>query len=193
MKTWFSLKIKLERLITWGNINKSHHMGNAWVFPSISHSTGKCNKAHCMRRNGKLLLIPFPIVWVLFPCLIPITWYTSSHPSKHINVESTLKQRWSSTFINVVSTLIFGWKWKLSRRTFIDVVSTLTKQRWNNVDRVTLIQCWWPNVVSTLILGWKGKLSQRMFIGVEKTALKQLCQYLLYWGSLESGSIIKQN
>ena len=114
-------------------------------------------------------------------------------PSKHINVESTLKQSWSSTFINVVSTLIFGWKWKLSRHMFIDVVSTLTKQRWNNVDRVTLIQCWWPNVVSTLILGWKGKLSQRMFIGVEKTALKQLCQYLLYWGSLESGSIIKQN
>ena len=159
-------------------------------------------------------------------------------PSKHINVESTLKQRWSSTFINVVSILIFGWKWKLSRRTFIDfvstltkqrwntvdritsiqrrwtnvvsplkfgwkwklsrrmftdVVSTLTKQRWNSVDRATLVQCWWPNVVSALILGWKGKLSQRMFIGVEKTALKQLCQYFLYWGSLESGSIIKQN
>ena len=114
-------------------------------------------------------------------------------PSKHINVESTLKQRWSSTFINVVSTLIFGWKWKLSRRTFIDVVSTLTKQRWNNVNRVTLVQCWWHNVVSTLILAWKGKLSQRMFIGVEKTALKQLCQYLLYWGSLESGLIITQN
>ena len=159
-------------------------------------------------------------------------------PSKHINVESTLKQRWSSTFINVVSTLIFGWKWMLSSRSFIDVVSTLAKQRgnnvdritsiqlrwtnvvsplkfgwkwnlsrciftdvvsrltkqsWNNVDRVTLVQCWWPNVVSALILGWKGKLSQCMFIGVEKAALKQLCQYLLYWGSLECGSIIKQN
>ena len=100
-----------------------------------------------------------------------------------------IQQHWT----NVVSTLKFGWKWKLSRRMFIDVVSTLTKQRWNNVDRVTLIQCWWPNVVSTLVLGWKGKLSQRMFIGVEKAALKQLCQYLLYWGSLECGSIIKQN
>ena len=110
-------------------------------------------------------------------------------PSKHINVESML-------IINVhrrCFTLIFGWKWKLSQCMFIDVVSILTKQRWSNVDRVTLIQCWWPNVVSTLVLGWKGKLSQRMFIGVEKTALKQLCQYFLYWGSLESGSIIKQN
>ena len=117
-------------------------------------------------------------------------------------VSTLKKQRWNNSdritsiqrrWTNVVSTLKFGWKWKLSQRMFIDVVSTLTKQRWNNVDRVTLIQCWWPNVVSTLILGWKGKLSQRMFIGVEKTALKQLCQYFLYWGSLESGSIIKQN
>ena len=69
----------------------------------------------------------------------------------------------------------------------------LTKQRWNNFDRVTLIQCLWLNVVSTSILGWKRKLSERMFMGVEKTALKQLCQNLLYWGSLESGSVIKQN
>ena len=158
-------------------------------------------------------------------------------PSKRINVESTLKQRWSSTFINVVSTLIFGWKGKLSGRSFIDVVSRLAKQRWNNVDRITSMQrLWtkvvstlkfgwewklnrrmfiyvvstltkqrwnnderitstqyWFNVVSTLIFGWKGKLSQRMFIGVEKTALKQFCQYLLYWCSLESGSIAKQN
>ena len=57
---------------------------------------------------------------------------------------STLNQRWLSTFIDVVSTLIFGWKWKLSRRTFIDVVSTLAKQRWNNVDRITSIQRRWP-------------------------------------------------
>ena len=92
--------------------------------------------------------------------------------SKHINVESTLKKCWSSTFINVASTLIFGWKWKLSRRTFIDVVLTSTKQRWNNVDRITSIQRRWLNVVSALILGWKGKLSQRMFIGVEEKALK---------------------
>ena len=149
-------------------------------------------------------------------------------PSKHINVESTLKQRCSSTFIKVVSTLIFGWNWKLGRRTFIDVVSTLakqlwidvdritliqrqwtnvvstskfgwkwklsrTKRRWNNVERITSIQCLWPNVVSMLIFGWKGKLSQHIFIGVEKTALQQLSQYLLYWCTLESGSITKQS
>ena len=76
---------------------------------------------------------------------------------------------------------------------FIDVISTLTKQRWNSVDRVMSIQFWRPNVVSTLVLGWEGKLSQHMFIDVEKTALKQLGQYFLYWGPLESGLMIKQN
>ena len=34
-------------------------------------------------------------------------------PSKHINVELTLKQCWSSTYIDAVSALTFGWKWKL--------------------------------------------------------------------------------
>ena len=120
-----------------------------------------------------------------------------------IDVVSTLtKQRWNNVdritsiqrrWTNVVSTLKFGWKWKLSRRMFIDVVSTLTKQRRNSVDRIMLIQCWWPNVVSTLILGWKRKFNQRSFIGVEKTGWKQLCQYFLYWDSLEGGSLIKQN
>ena len=83
----------------------------------------------------------------------PPPWLIILLNSKHINVESTLKKFWSSTFINVASTLIFGWKWKLSRRTFIDVVLTLTKQCWNNVDRITSIQRRWLNVVSALILG----------------------------------------
>ena len=96
----------------------------------------------------------------------------SLQPSKHINVESTWKQRWLSTFINVVSTLIFGWKWTLSRRTFIDVVSTLAKQRWNILDRITSIQRRWTNVVSTLKFGWKWKLSRPMFIGIASTLSK---------------------
>ena len=134
------------------------------------------------------------------------------HPSKHINVEttlicqrsstlfqcwclveneswtdvhlSTLFQRWQNNvdriasiqrrWTKVVPSLKFGWKWKLSRRMFVDVVSALTKQRWNNVDRVTLTQCWWPNFVSTLALGWKEKWTQGMLIDVEKTTLKQL-------------------
>ena len=69
--------------------------------------------------------------------------------------------------------LIFGRKWKLSRRTFIDVVSTLAKQRWNNVDRITSIQRRWTNVVSTLRFDWKWKLSWRIFIDVVSTLTKQ--------------------
>ena len=86
---------------------------------------------------------------------------------------STLNQWWSSTFINVVLTLIFRWKWKFSRCTFIDVVSTLAKQRWNRVDRITSIQRQWTNVVSTLKFGWNWKLSRRMFIDVVSTLTKQ--------------------
>ena len=91
-----------------------------------------------------------------------IQWPAMVHPSKHIHVESTLKHRWSSTFTNVASTLIFGWKWKLSRRMFIDFVSTLTKQHWNNIERIMSIQFRWPSVVLTLIFGWKCKFSSAL-------------------------------
>ena len=83
------------------------------------------------------------------------------------------------------STLIFGWKWKLNRRTFIDVVSTVTKQRWNNVDRITSIQRRWINVVSTLKYGWKWKLSRRMFIDVVSTLTKQC------WNNIDRVTLIQ--
>ena len=67
------------------------------------------------------------------------------------------------------STLIFGWKWKLSRRTFIDVVSTLAKLNYVelcqfNVDEPSLFQRWnlfenesWADVcLSTLFQRWKN-------------------------------------
>ena len=55
---------------------------------------------------------------------------TTSIELHRFNVDKiTLFQRWN-----------FRLKWKLSRRMFIDVVSTLIKQRWNNIERITLIQ-----------------------------------------------------
>ena len=54
---------------------------------------------------------------------------------------STLFQRWNNVdritsiqrrWTNVVSTLKFGWKWKLSRRMFIGIASTLSKHHLNN-------------------------------------------------------------
>ena len=56
-----------------------HHVGNAWVFSSISHSTGKCNNTHCMGKTQKIGNHAFPIAWVLFYHPIPILWYTSSY------------------------------------------------------------------------------------------------------------------
>ena len=150
-------------------------------------------------------------------------------PSKHINVEttsfveneswtdthlSTLFQRWQNNvettsielrWFNFDEQMLFQ-RWNLVEIEswadvcmFIDVVSTLTKQRRNNIERITSIQCRWPNVVSTLIFGWKWKLNERMFIGVASTLRKQHwnnfvnCCTDLYWCSLESGSKTKQN
>ena len=54
-------------------------MGNAWVFPSISHSTGKCNKTHRMERTWEIGNLIFPIVWVFFSYSIIILQHTSLH------------------------------------------------------------------------------------------------------------------
>ena len=92
----------------------------------ILYKTEVCFKRKKYRRE----------IWVLWSehsrkCKIYFVFCVTEHlrhmacsviPSKHINVGL-------STFIDVVSTLMFGWKWKLSRRTFFDVVSTLRKHR----------------------------------------------------------------
>ena len=41
-------------------------MGNAWVSQSVSHSTGKCNKTHCMGRTWEIGAHTFPMLWALF-------------------------------------------------------------------------------------------------------------------------------
>ena len=43
-----------------------HHMGNAWVSPSISESMGKCNKTHRMGRTWEIGAHTFPILWAHF-------------------------------------------------------------------------------------------------------------------------------
>ena len=99
--------------------------------------------------------------------------FWSLQSSIHINVESTWKQSWLPTFINVVSTLIFDWKWKLSRRIFIDVVSTLTKQRWQNyVDSTSMNQCCF-NFEIWLKMKVEPTYVYRRCFNVDKTTLKQ--------------------
>ena len=46
-------------------------IGNAWVFPLISHSSGKWNKTHCMGRIWEIVAHTFPVVWVLFSITFP--------------------------------------------------------------------------------------------------------------------------
>ena len=40
-------------------INESHYMGNTWVLPSTSRSTGNAAKRIVWGESGKLVLIPF--------------------------------------------------------------------------------------------------------------------------------------
>ena len=69
-------------------------------------------------------------------------WYLVENESWADVHLSTLFQRWQNNvdritsiqrrWTNVVSTLKFGWKWKLSRRMFIGIASTLSKHHLNN-------------------------------------------------------------
>ena len=94
-------------------------------------------------------------------------------PRKHINVKLTLKQRWLSTFISVLSTMIFGWKWTLIQRTFIGVFSTLAKRRWKNyVDSMLMNQCC-SNVEIWLKIKVEPTYVYRRCFNVDKTMLKQ--------------------
>ena len=52
-------------------------MGNARVFPSISHSTKNSNKSHRMNRTWEIGTHIFTIVRVRFSCYILILWYFS--------------------------------------------------------------------------------------------------------------------
>ena len=74
-----------------------------------------------------------------------------------------IEGRW----INVVLTLIFGWKWKLSWRMFMDIVPTLIRQRWNYADRITPIQCRWPMLFQRWYLvenkSWINTCSSTLF------------------------------
>ena len=88
---------------------------------------------------------------------------------------SSLNQRWNVDR-QCSSTLIFGWKWKLSWRIFIDVVSTLIELLRFNVDEPTLFQRWnlvenesWADVcLSTLFQHWQNNV---------ETALIELCWF----------------
>ena len=62
--------------------------GRCRAFPSISHSTRKCNKTHHVEKTWEIGNQTFPIVWVPISQLIPILWYTWSYGKwmgSHIN------------------------------------------------------------------------------------------------------------
>ena len=85
------------------------------------------------------------------------------------------------------STLIFRWKWKLSRRIFFDFLSTLAKQRQNYVDSTSInqrcfnVEIWLKMKVETMnVYGRcfnvdKTTLKQHWENYVNSTSMNQLC------------------
>ena len=80
-------------------------------------------------------------------------------------------QRWNKVDRQRSSTLFQHW-YLVENESWAKVHLSTLFQRWNNVDRITLIQRRWTNVVSTLKFGWKWKLSRPMFIGIASTLSK---------------------
>ena len=75
---------------------------------------------------------------------------------KNFDWITSIQRRWAT----VLSTLKFGWKWKLSRRMFIDVVSTWTKQRWNHIERNHI------ETTSALLQHWESRIETALSIAV---------------------------
>ena len=63
-------------------ISESHHMGNAWVFSSVSHGIGKCSETHRIGRAWEIGTHTFLKVWVLFIHQISILCCTSLRMGK---------------------------------------------------------------------------------------------------------------
>ena len=63
-------------------IRKSDHMGNTWVFPSVSHSIGKCSETHWIESAWEIGTHTLPKIWVLFFHQISILCCTLSRMKK---------------------------------------------------------------------------------------------------------------
>lgn len=65
----------------------------------------------------------------------------------------------------------------IRRCSFLVVVPTLIKQRWNNFHRVTLFQSLWLGICWTLIIDWKLKLSQHICLYLVTKEIQWSCEY----------------
>ena len=104
-----------------------HHMVNAWVSPSISHSTGKSNKTHRMGENlgnwysyffhsmdpffpldSHPMKLDIPITWEIhgFPHQFPIALENAAKPIELENLGSCY-----SYFVTQLLTILFPKVW----------------------------------------------------------------------------------
>ena len=114
MAAWGRIDFSQEK------INESHHMENAWVFPSISHSMGKCNRTHLWGESGKLVIIISYSMGTFFPF--------DSHPMVYFIIWEM--HGFSHQFLivreNATKTHRMGKTWEIGNHTFPIVLG-----RWN--------------------------------------------------------------
>ena len=128
-------------------------------------------------QTSPLFCVHFSTTLLAFTGKFSTKWkkFWSLQPSIHINVESTWKQRWLSTFINVVSTLIFWLKMKVEPtyiyRHCFNVGKTTFKQHWH-VDSTSMNQSCF-NVEIWLKMKVEPTHVYRRCFNVDKTTLKQ--------------------
>ena len=156
---------------------------NKWPVPNHFFVTcSECSPCHIAYKMDSYVgcnLLTFIYEFLVIPYL----------PSKHINVESTLKQHWSSMFIplchcfNVDIWLkMKGEPTYVYRRCF-NVDKTTLKQHWKNYASSMLMTQCCLNVDIWLKMKVVSLYIHRRFFDVEKTVLKQLCE-LLHWSIL---------
>ena len=98
-------------------------MGNAWVSPLISQTTGKYKKTHRMRRTWEICTHTFPIVWVLFSIRFlsydilqrrENAWVFSSNFSQHQKSQQNSSNgkglgNWFPYFFHKVCSFVKNW------------------------------------------------------------------------------------
>ena len=119
---------------------------------------------------------------------------------------TTLFQRWQNNLetmlielrrFNVDEPTLFQ-HWNLvENESWADVCLSTLFQRWQNNVKTTLKELRWFNVDDPMLFQRWYLVEKERWVNVCSSALRKQhwhnCQYLLYWYSLESGSITKQN
>ena len=105
---WWVVANKFKLLLEFYWMSSGRYSWNAWIFPSISCSTAKCNKTHGMRKVWQIYTHTFPIVWVLF---FPL----DSHPMVYFTIWEMrgFLHQFAIVWENATKSIVWCEPWRL--------------------------------------------------------------------------------